>query len=70
MEQQEAEKLKIEREKMMIERLNAELRQKRELDELRFAKLDRYRKLRDSDDPLEQDFARKLAEEIRVEQGF
>lgn len=69
-ELQETEKMNLEREKMMIERLNAELHQKREVEDLRFAKLERYRAMRDSTDPLEQDFAKKLAEEIRAEQGL
>ncbi|KAL5531328.1 hypothetical protein ACEPAG_4205 [Sanghuangporus baumii] len=66
----QARRDEIEEKRLRLESDVAELRKKRELEDLRFSKIERYRQLRDSTDPLENDLARKLAEEIRLEQNL
>ena len=66
----ESERLGIEREKLRIEREEVEFRRKCLMEDRRDAKLKKYRELRDSDDPFERELARKLADEIREEQGL
>ena len=65
-----AQMMKIELARFERESRDAELRQKRDAEEVRHAKLARYRQYRDSGDPLEQAMAKKLAEEIRAEEGL
>ncbi|OCB86820.1 hypothetical protein A7U60_g5993 [Sanghuangporus baumii] len=60
----------IDEKRLRLESETVELRKKRELEDLRFSKLERYRQMRDSTDPLENALARKLAEEIREEQNL
>lgn len=69
-EKHREEELRLERERFEREAAITASRENREKDNHRMKKLEFYQRMRDSEDPLEKAMARKLAEEIREEEGL